>query len=367
MIKEGKVGPQGALAISIILLVTKVFFTNPSSVIRDAGTAGWYVVLISVTVSMILFEFVCILLKRFPDKVLSEIFERVWGRFIGKIFSLIFIAYFIFYAGSSLREFVEMIKTYNLPYTPPSVIVSTFLLAVAAISYLGLEALSRVSHIGFWFVLGSLAIILILDYPLYKIGSIYPLGGNGFKQSFNLGIIHNSAYNEVVLLAFLVNSFNGLKYFKKSAMRGFIISGIAISSVVLFSIMAFEFPMAGEQFSTLFELSRGIYFGRFFQRLESIFLIVWVTTSVLLVTTFFYASISIFCRSFKINDHKPLILPFVFLVYDVALLPENISEVINFSRNFQKISSSWIMYGIPIITLAASFLFRKKGERDEKE
>jgi spore germination protein KB len=361
MIKEGKIGPRGSLAIATLVLVTKVFYTNPAAVIKGTGPAAWYVTLISVLVSMLLLQFVYILLKRFPDKVLSEVFEKVWGKLIGKVLSLVFIAYFMFCAGSNLREFVEMIKTYNLPYTPPSIIIFTFLLPVALISYLGLETLSRIAYLGFWFVLGSIFIILILDYPFYRIDSIYPLGGSGLKQNLYIGLTRNSAYNEMLILAFFVNSIHGLKYFKKASILSLIISGITISSVILCSLMAFDYTMSTEHLSNLFELSRSIYFGRFFQRLESIFLIVWVTTSVILVTIFFYTSISIFCRSFNINDHKPLILPFIFLTFVITLMPENFSEVINKGTNFQRIKSSWIMYAIPIVTLIASFIFRKKG------
>lgn len=360
MIKEGNIGPQGSLAIATLVLVTKVFYTNTGAVIKGAATAAWYVTLISVLVSLLLFQFVYILLKMFPGKPLSEIFEQVWGRFIGKLLSIVFIAYFIFYAGGNLREFVEMIKTYNLPYTQPSIIIITFLLPVAVISYIGLEALARISHIGFYFVLGSLFIILVLDYPLYRIDSIFPLGGNGLKQNLFIGITRNSAYNEMIILAFFINSLKGLKNFKKASVLGLIISGFTISAVILCSTIAFGYSMSTEHFSNLFELSRAIYFGRFFQRLESIFLIVWVTTSVILVSTFFYTSISIFCKSFNINNHKPLIPSFLIITFVVTLMPENLSSVLSKSTNFQRVYSSLLLYGIPIVTLIVSLMFRKK-------
>jgi spore germination protein (amino acid permease) len=360
MIKEGNIGPQGSLAIATVVLVTKVFYTNPGTVIKGTATASWYVTLLSVLVSLILFQFVYMLLKRFPGKSLSEVFEKVWGKFLGKLLSIVFIAYFIFYAGGNLREFVEMIKTYNLPYTPPSIITITFLLPVAVISYLGLEALARISHTGFYFVIGSLFTILVLDYPLYRIDSIFPLGGNGLNQNLFIGITRNSAYNEMIVLAFFISSLNGLKYFKRASILGLTISGFAISSVILCSIMAFDYTMSTEHFSNLFELSRAIYFGRFFQRLESIFLIVWVTASVISVAAFFYTSISIFCKSFNVNNHKPLIPSFLIITFVVTLLPQDLPAVLSKSTNFQRVHSSLLLYGIPIVTLIISLMFKRK-------
>ena len=362
MIKEGTIGPQGSLSIATLLLLTKVFYTNTSTVIKGAATAGWYVTLISVLTSLIFFQFVYMLLERFPGKSLSEIFDEVWGRFLGKLISIVFISYFIFYAGSNLREFIEMIKTYNLPYTPPSIIIIVFLIPVAVISYLGLESLARISYIGFYFVLGSMFIILLLDYPLYRLDSIFPLGGNGLKKNLFIGFTRNSAYNEMIILAFFINSLKELSYCKRASILGLIISGIAISAIILCSTMAFDYTMSTENFSNLFELSRAIYFGRFFQRLESIFLIVWVTASVILVSAFFYASLSIFCKSFNVNNHKPLIPSFLIILFVVTLLPENLSSVLSKSTNFQRVYSSILLYGIPIVTLIVAIIFKKKSK-----
>jgi spore germination protein KB len=367
MIKEGKIGLHEAIAISTLSIVTKVFYTNPSAVVKSTGTAGWYATLISVLASALIFLIIYALLKRFPGKDLNDIFDIVFGKVVGKAFSFLFIGYFIFYAGSNLREFVEMIKAYNLPYTQPSVIIFTFLLPIALISYLGFEVLSRISYIGFWIVLGGIFIILVLAVPIYQINSIYPLGGYGIKKSISIGITRLSAYDELIILCFLVSSLQEIKNVKIAGLTSLAISGTAISLVILCSILAFDFTMARENLSNLFELSRSIYLSRFFQRLESIFLFVWVIASVILVTIIFYLALSIFCKTFRINNQRPLILPFIFITFTIALLPENLPQTINVGTNFQRQSSALIVYLIPVITLIVSFIFKKKGAENNFE
>lgn len=365
MIKEGRFGTHEAIGISTVVLLTKVFYTNPGTAIKGAGTAAWYSTLISAFISIIIFLLVCVLMRRFPNRTLGDIFEDVFGKIIGKLLSLVFIGYFIFYAGSNLREFVEMIKAYNLPYTPPSVIIIAFLIPVILIAYLGNETLSRISYIGFWFVLVAIAFILCLDYPFYKVDCIFPLAGFNIKRTIVMGVTRTSAYDEVIILAFMINSIQGVKNFKKAGIIGLIISGITVSMVILCSIIAYDYTMAIENLSDLFELSREIYFGRFFQRFEAIFIFVWVTGSIITVAAFFYTAISIYCRSFKINNSKPILLPFVFITYIITLLPENLSKQIDKGTNFQRIDSGLIIYLIPIMTLIASFIFRKKGVNEK--
>lgn len=367
MIEEGKFGLREAIAISALAIITKVFYTNPGATIKSAGTAGWWVTFISALVSLILFFLlVYTLLKRFPGQNLVEIFQEVFGKVLGKVVSLFFISYFIFVAGSNIREFVEMIKAYNLPYTPPSVIIFTFLLPVAYITNLGLESLVRLAYLSFWMVLGGIIAILIFAYPLYIVDALFPLTGYGLEKDLIVAVSRHSAYNEVIILAFMVHSLQGLRNLKLASLTSLLITGIMMSLVILCATMAFDYTMGKEHISNLFELSRAIQFGRFFQRTESLFLIIWVIASVVYVTTFFYLGISIFCRTFNINNHRPLILPFIFLTAMITLLPENLSETIDKGTKFQRVYSSSIVYLLPCLALFFSIILRKKGPKTKQ-
>jgi spore germination protein KB len=367
MIKEGKIGFREALALSTLAIVTKVFYTNPSAIIKAGGTAAWYITLASAIISLVCFFLVYILLMRFPGQNLNEIFEEVFGKIIGKTLSLVFIGYFTFYAGANLREFVEMIKAYSLPYTQPSFIIITFLLPVAVITYLGLEILVRISYASFWFIIGTIVVILVLNYPQYRLDSIYPLGGYGLQNNVSIAVTRMSAYTEVIVLAFIVRSVNEIKMIKSLGAISLTIAVTSISLVIFCSILKFDYTMSTEHVSNLFELSRGIYFGRFFQRIEAIFLIVWVTTSIILVAAFFYMAVSIFCSAFNISDQKPLIIPFVLLTFIITLQYDNLPEQLEKGTNFQRQKSALIIYLIPLATLAASLIFKKKGAKGSNE
>ncbi|HEX9062440.1 MAG TPA: GerAB/ArcD/ProY family transporter, partial [Clostridia bacterium] len=149
MIKEGNFGIFEAVCLTTLVLSTKNFYTSIRVLIKLTSTAAWYATLLSCTCSIVMFLFVYLLMKRFPGKDLPQVFEAVTGKVIGKILSLIFCAYFIYYCGSNLREFLEMIKAYNLPYTPPSLIILAFLLAVIVLTYTGIEGIARLSLLSF--------------------------------------------------------------------------------------------------------------------------------------------------------------------------------------------------------------------------
>lgn len=368
MIKEGKIGTMEAISITTIFLVTKAFYINPGTVIKLMSTAGWYATEISVLGSVFLFMLVYLLMKRFPGNDLVSIFDIVVGKFFGKIFALIFSGFFVYYSGINIREFVEMIKAYILPYTPPSSIIFLFMGIVVAYAYAGLEGIARMGYISFIFILTGIAIILVLPFPYYDIDNLFPMGGYGLKASIQYGLLRSSAYSEVIILAFIINSIHGVKNFRKVGLISLLLSGIIIGSIIFCSLLAFEYPQGSENLSALFQLSRIVYFSRFFQRIETVFIFIWVMASVISVSITFYMAVSIFCKTFKITKHRPYLLPFAFFTFLVTLLPENISEIVAKHTNFLRSYSMLIVYFIPILVLLIAYIRRKKGvdEKGEK-
>ena len=367
MMKEGKFGTMEAVALTTIVLITKAFYTSIRVLVKATSTSAWFATLISCSVSILLFLLVYLLMKRFPNKELVEIFEIVTGKFIGKILALIFSAYFVYYAGSSLREFVEMIKAYVLPYTPPSAIIFVFLAVVVFFAYVGLEGIARMSYISLIIVIIGLTLILILPLPFYNVDNLFPLAGYSLQTTLFSGLLRASAYSDVIFLAFIINAIHGVKQFKKVGLTSLALSGAIISVTILCSILAFEYTQASENLSALFQLSRNIYFNRFFQRVESIFIFIWVVASIINVSLVFYMATSIFCKAFKIPNHRPSLLPLAFCTFTVTLLPESLSEVVEKNVLFLRQYSIFITYLIPLLVLLLALIRGKKGEKIKVE
>ena len=306
-------------------------------------------------------------MKRFPNKELGEIFEIVTGKFLGKVLALVFSGYFVYYAGSSLREFVEMIKAYVLPYTPPSAIIATFLVVVVFFAYVGLEGIARMSYICFVIVIIGIALILILPLPFYKFDNLFPIAGYSLQTTLYAGLLRTSAYSDVIFLAFIINAIHGTKQFKKVGLISLSLSGAIISLTILCSLLAFEYTQARENLSTLFQLSRIIYFNRFFQRVESIFIFIWVVASIVNVALAFYMAASIFCKTFNVPNHRPSLLLFAFCTFTVTLLPESLSEVVEKNVLFLRQYSIFITYLIPLLVLLLALIRGKKGEKIKVE
>lgn len=100
MIEEGKLGVQEAVWLITIAIISKVFFSGPTTMVAIVGNADWYVTILSAAIAMIGFVFIYLLLKRFPEKDITEIFNLSLGRFFGFIFSGILALYMLFVSST---------------------------------------------------------------------------------------------------------------------------------------------------------------------------------------------------------------------------------------------------------------------------
>lgn len=361
MIKEGRFGFMEAFSIMAIVLVTKIFYGSPMALIKYLGTAAWYGTLISCAGALIFFTLLYLLMKRFPQQDLFQIFETVTGKLIGKSLILIFAVFLLYKAGINLREFTAVLKVYSMPFTPPSMVFLPFLIVVAAMAYVGLEGIVRVAHIFFYLVFGSLILIILLAIPSYDFNYLQPVLGYGLAKTIETGTIRVAAYDEIVLLAIIIRSLQGLQVFRKVGYLTLILGGLTFSTCLICILAAFQYTVGGEHLSGMYQLSRVIYFTRFFQRIESIFLFVWVISSVITVAFIFYISLNAYSRVFNISNHRPLILPFTFLTFMVAFIPDNFAEIMEIHLRVLREFSSVIFIFIPVMVLLLALILGKKG------
>ena len=121
--------------------------------------------------------------------------------------------------------------------------------------------------------------------------------------------------------------------------------------------------MYTNQIMPLYSAARYIEFGNFFQRLESVFLLIWILQMICYLTIIAKISLSIFKKITNIQDEKPLIFIFGLLIFAISLLPKNyaISKFIeDYIYQYMVIIIS-IFLGIALLGLA----YLKKRKKKE--
>ncbi len=360
MIKEGKFGVQEAMWLCAITISSKVFYTSPGLVASIVGNASWYMTLISMTTAIIGFTFIYLLLKRFPNKDIIAIFNDTMGGILGFVFSGILGLYLLFVAVSTISEFNEVVKAYVFPLTPSYVIIGLFSVGVLVLCLLGLESLARFAKLSVYAMLFGFALILLLGIQNYDINRLFPIFGYGIDKVFINGIARSSAYGEVIILAVFAKSLQGAQYIKKAGYASLIISGISISLSLLAFTLSFPYYTAMEIVAPMYQMATLIDYGRFVQRVEPIFLFIWFLSSFIAVTGVFYCFVSIYCKMFRIQDMRPIIIGSSIILFSGSVIQSNIG--VSAALTIQNIRQyGWIPpFILPLISLVVG-LIRKRG------
>lgn len=359
--KEGKIGVQEAISLVVIATSNRVFFTAPTIVARFAGTAAWYMSSISNFTAIIFFTFIYILLKRFPGKDLLEIFNITFGRFIGFVLSFVYASSFMAACGILLREFYEIVKSFVLPNTPISVLNGTMLVVIIVAVFLGLETIARFAKLGALFALIMYSLLLLLSVQNFKLSNLFPLLGYGMGNTIFEGVTRSSAYSEVIVLAVLAGSMQGAKHIKKAGYLSLILSGLLVSMGILCIQLVFPYYSFEEQTAPLYSLSKLIKYGNFFQRLDPAFLTLWLIITIISSSLIFYCAVSSYCKTFRMQDRRPVIIPMAVLLFTITMIPRDLPSVVYEYIEILRTFPILIFYILPLAALITAILRKKKG------
>ena len=106
-----------------------------------------------------------------------------------------------------------------------------------------------------------------------------------------------------------------------------------------------------------------IDYGRYLQRVEPIFLFIWIISTLISTTIVFYSFVWIYCKMFRIQDKKPVILGSAVVLFAVSLMHKDISSVIYGSVPFIRSYGSTAIFVLPLLALIIAAL-RKKGGKE---
>ncbi|MDK2820780.1 MAG: spore germination protein [Clostridia bacterium] len=362
MIQEGKIGVFEASSLVIFMVASKALFGAVRELVEATGPSAWYTTIISGITALIGFWIIIRLMQRFPGQELVSILKTVYGRITGSLIALIICFLYIYNAASFTREFTEAVKVFEYPLTPPSFIMILILLAVIVLLYYGLETTARTTSFFTWPLIVGMISIFFLGLPLGKLTNLYPLLGHGLDRTIITGLLRSSVYGEVIGLTIILNALQGIENFKKAGKHGIIISIIIISLSLFIYSLIFPYSVSVENTIPLLTLTRIIEYGRFFQRFESIYIFIWSVAATLTTAINLYLALSIYCKTFRINDHRVLVLPLCILLFSIAIIPKDIVTITSIYVHYLR-QYGWIIFiGLPLLTLIVAAVRGKKGE-----
>lgn len=321
--------------------------TLPRELAEVAGTDGWISIIIcwffATAVSLLIIQ----IMKKHPDGTILDVIQHYFGKWVGKLFSLIFALYFAIMAHVIFIREALFIQAWILPRTYIYVLILLLSIPTYLIVRKNITVLGRYSEFVFFMTLWTIFIYLIpLRYGEWL--HLLPVIKEGWMPI--ISSVRTAIFSFIGFeIAFFLYPF---LHKKEKASLGIIIANtLSMLGFLLIVLGAFLFFSPDE--ITIFNeptiiILKVIEFT-FVERLEIIFFsfYIFVISSTVLPFMFF----AVYCISQLVGKHDhngPLILLLVFEFIYVALYPPTFEGNTLFQKNAE-LFSLVIAYAFPLI------------------
>ena len=242
-------------------------------------------------------------------------------------------------------------------------IILTFIIVICITLHHRFSSIAKVNLLIIPLVVISIIFLFVANIKNFSLDNIFPIFGDGLFNTFVTGLGNLGAFGGITLLYFLPPYLKEPQKMRKIYLTSIILGTIYFILCISIILFMFISLMYTNQIMPLYSAARHIEFGNFFQRLESIFLLIWILQMVCYLSIVAKISISIFKKITNISDEKPVIFVFGLLIFAISLLPNNyaISKFIeNYIYHYMVIIIS-IFFGISILLLA---YFKKRRKKE---
>ncbi|WP_238456904.1 GerAB/ArcD/ProY family transporter [Desulforamulus putei] len=324
LLREGKIGFAEGFSLLYISSLTSLFLTLPSKVIEDGKNMAWLLFLITIIMVLLAFWIVSELMRRQQDMTLIEATETLLGPYVGMLVNTVFFIYFVIREALLFREYAEAFLVAALPRTPISVVIAVLVVAAFTSAYYGLETIARAARAALPFVVVGLVTLYISVLPYVDTSFFYPLWLD--KPLFLLGkaFLDYTSTSELIASAVIIHSFGGWQFYRRIGFLTLAAAGGTILITTVLILFVFGVQGASELILPFFNLSQIISIGRFFQRLESVFLLTWAMVGFFKIALFLYISTVILARMFRLADYRPLLWIVTLLCLVLSILPPDL-------------------------------------------
>lgn len=350
--QPGKMGTAEGMSIVFLLTFPTTFLTTPALLINDAGSLGWVSAFVHGVVSLLSLLAVLFVCSKVPGN-LFEVCEQLLGPVLAWIIALYYAVAFSINYVLMLRQYAENTLLTALPMAEFSFVILAYSLVAAVLVALSLEGIARAGYILMPFIAVTLLIVFVLLNPFYEIYRLAPWWGLGMGTAVFTGAKIAGINFGVVAVAIVASSFQNSRTRWQIALLGVGLSSVLRAMVVFFYTLLFGVTIGREKMLPFFEMVRLVYLGRYVQRLESLFIILWVINGLLDISLSLYFALYSITYLGRLPTLRPLIPVVTILLAHVAMIPDDVVSVMMDYAYVGKTYLNFSIYAVPILLLAA--------------
>ncbi|MEH6939353.1 GerAB/ArcD/ProY family transporter [Bacillus sp. JJ664] len=334
--------------------------TLPRTLTEKVGTPdAWIGIILSGLFIILIAILIVRLCKKFPNETFYQFSQKLVGKWVGIIISLIIIIYYICLSAFEVRSMAETTMLYLLQGTPTWAVMMPFLWIGLYLVIGGINSIARMLEIIFPITVLCFLLVIFLGIGIFEIDNLRPVLGMGIKPVLK-GLTTTSlsfAGFEIMLVIFMF--MKEKKNASKAAIFGIGIPLVFYTITVISVVGSFSVSGVVSQTWPVLTFVRSYEItGLFFERFDSILLVIWIMQIfATFIVSFFAAAIGM-AQIFNKKSFHPFLFIIIPFIYLIAMIPEDINGVFKMGGllgNF----SFYTFGALTIVLLFVSFVKEK--------
>lgn len=311
---------------------------------------------------------ICSLLKNFPGQDILDISNFLFGKYFKIFVGILFICYLLLTCSYLLRDFCEGLKIIYFTRTHIYYILAIFILTIWIIARLGEKAVINSNMLILPIALFSIIFILLANMKNLVPQKIFPILGYGVNKTFITGVENLYSFGNIGILYFLPSYLKDVKKLKKISIISIVTSCFYLIITLTGLLVMFPFTLSNNEIMPLYLSSRYIEFGKFFQRVDSVFLLIWIWTMILHLSILLMLNAKVVQKISIIRNRNLIISVFCLIILGISIIPKNLVQINFFETNIYKYMVLYFILGAGTFILIFANLKRKlKNKSKNKE
>lgn len=354
-----KIGNKEAIALLVTIAFNNIILNVTKSIIDTTASASLLNILYIGIIAIIFTSIICYFLNKFPTLDLIDISEFLGGKVLKWIIGLLFVGYFIFFAGILLNIFSTFLEISYFQLVKTIYVIGLFVLAAVVSSTMRHNAIYRTNFIIFPLLIISTLFIFISDYRYLVFEKMYPIFGNGLFTTFVAGLSNMFAFQGLAYIYFLPTELKEPNKIKNVAITSVILSCIFLLICVAIILFMFTGFVETDELLPLYSAVKYIEFGSFFQKLDSTFVLIWIIAFVSYLSIALKFSSKILKKLTNIENENIFTYLLGIVLFFIGLWPKNYAISTFFANTVYKYAFFILIIGISFLILMSATIKQK--------
>lgn len=354
-----KIGNKEAIALLVTIIFNHIIINLTKSVINLTSSASLLNILYISIITIIFTCIICYFLNKFPTLDIIDISEYLGGKMLKWLIGILFVGYFIFFAGILLHIFTSFLKIIYFQLVNIKYVVALFVICTFICCCMRHNAVLRANVIIFPFLIISTLFLFFADFSYMSPEKIYPILGNGWYITFIEGLSNMFVFQGLAYIYFLPPKLKEPNQLKKIAINSIVISSIFLLISVAIVLFMFNGFVETDELLPLYSAVKYIEFGSFFQKLDSAFVLIWIISFISYLSITLNFSSNILKKLTKAENEKIFTFLLAIALFFAGTWEKNYSTSIFFANNIYKYVFFILIIGFSLLILLLATLKQK--------